>query len=72
MSEREVSDLDTAQILESDRLASVLPLPGDVTLVFSPSGLVFLIHTTGSVSLPSESLWPSAVMHRKPPAGPST
>lgn len=72
MSERKVGNLHTAQSLESDRLTSVLPLPGYVTLVFSPSGLVFLIHTMGSINLPLESLWPSAVMHRKPPAGPST
>ena len=56
MSERKVGDLHTAQNLESDRLTSVLPLPGYVTLVFSPSGLVFLIHTTGSINLPLESL----------------
>ena len=41
MNEREVGNLDTAQSLESDRFTSVLPLPGYVTLVFSPSGLVF-------------------------------
>ena len=51
-----VWDLDTAQSLESERIGCVLPLTGCVTLVFSPSGLVFLTHATGSHQLTPGSL----------------